>query len=45
MRSFEQELEPASYFEEPEELLFDRRLPFNPRLDYILDDNVARYPG
>jgi len=34
----------ASYFENPAELLYDRRLPLNARLDHIVDDNVDRYP-
>jgi hypothetical protein len=36
--------QPATYFENPADLLYDRRLALNPRLDHIVDDNVERYP-
>lgn len=45
MRSFGDAMpEPATYFENPADLLYDRRLRLNPRLDHIVDDNVDRYP-
>jgi hypothetical protein len=36
--------EAATYFENPADLLYDRRLSLNARLDHIVDDNVERYP-
>lgn len=36
--------EAATYFEDPRDLLYDSRVPLNPRLDHIVDDNVDRYP-
>ena len=45
MRSFGDAMpEPATYFENPADLLYDRRNELNPRLDHIVDDNVGRYP-
>lgn len=45
MRSFGDAMpEPATYFENPADLLYDRRLELNPRLDHIVDDSVDRYP-
>ncbi len=36
---------PATYFENPADLLYDNRLALNPRFDHIIDDNVDRYPA
>ncbi len=45
MRSFGDAMpNPATYFENPTDLLYDRRLKLNPGLDHIVDDNVGRYP-
>lgn len=45
MRAFGNHMpEVATYFENPADLLYDRRLELNARLDHIVDDNVDRYP-
>ena len=36
---------PAFYFDEPADVVFDRRLPVIPDVEHIVDDNVDRFPA
>ena len=46
LRNFDRvELKPASYFVDPGEAVFDPRLPVDPNMEHIVDDNVDRYPA
>ena len=36
--------DPAFYFDEPADVVFDRRLPVIANVDHIVEDNVYRFP-
>jgi|GEM_PF-319224 len=45
LRGFDRDdLRQASYFSDPGEAVFDPRLPVDPNMKHIVDDNVDRYP-